>query len=343
MLTPFKSLQTIQEQARIRLQYGYEFIGSPDKIETGCSEKSLVLKNGSHSLYYYRGKKEKNEPLLFIYSLINKPYIFDLRPGRSLIEYLCEQGFDVYLIDWEEPAPDDSFFTLEELVTGTVDRFVRWITRKHEIKSLNILAYCMGATFATMYAAYKPELVNKMVLLTPPLGNEEKGLLQKIAGKINWFNKLEKPGIISGRLLKLFFNSIRPSIALKKERDFWLNYDKENYLENFLPVEKWSNDSPDIPAKVFFEFLDICFSRDQMKTGKIEIGNTKLDFNGVTCPVFSVSAEHDWIIPASSLETVKQVLPNAIHKTSLIPGGHIGLVVGRTALPLWQEIKDFFN
>jgi polyhydroxyalkanoate synthase len=340
---PFKSLQTIQEQIKIRLKYGPEFIGDLNKIAVGCSEKTLVLKNGSHSLYYYRGKKEKNQPLLFIYSLINRPYIFDLRPGRSLIEYLCEQGYDVYLIDWGNPGPEAAFLTLEDIITGTVDRFVKWILRKHEIKNLDIAGYCMGGTFATMYAGYQPQLVNKLILLTPPLGVDEGGLLQKIAGKINWKNKISISGIIPGRLLKLFFNSIRPAISLKKERDFWLNYDKENYLENFLPVEKWSNDTPDIPGQVFFEFLDICFSGDQMKTGKIKLGNTGIDFSKVSCPVLSVSAEHDWIIPAASLETVKKVLPNAEHQSLLIKGGHIGLVVGRTATTVREEINTFLN
>jgi polyhydroxyalkanoate synthase len=340
-MKPLDFIKNVQEQLSIRFRYGQEFMGDPEKIEVGLTERTLVLKNNNHSLYFYPGKQEQNKPLLLIYSLINRPYIFDLRPGRSMIEYLCNNGFDVYLIDWGYPSSEDAMLTLEDLVTKSIHRFTKYILKKYGQEKVDILGYCMGATFATMYAGYAPENINKMILLTPPLGNDEGGMLQKIANKIEWRNKINYSGIISGRMLKLFFSSIRPAITLKKERDFWNNFDKNNFMENFLPVEKWSNDTPDLPGKVFFEFLDICFSKDEMKKGAIKIGETNLDFTKVTLPVFSVAAEHDWIIPSASLENVKLVLPNAQHETYLLPGGHIGLVVGRTAVKLWDRLKEF--
>lgn len=336
-------LKTVQEQISVRLKYGPEFIGDLDKIEVGLSERSLVAKNNSHSLYLYKGKKETNTPLLLIYSLINRPYIFDLRPGRSMVEYLCNQGFDVYLIDWGYPSEEAALLTLEDIVTKTIHRFVQVIKRKHELNKIDVLGYCMGATFAVMYGGYHPESINKMILLTPPLGKDEGGLLQKIATKIDWRGKISHSGVISGRFLKNVFNTIKPVGAIKKERDFWSNYDKETFLEGFLPVEKWGNDTPDIPGQVFFEFLDICFSRDELKKNKIRLGDTSIDTARINFPVLSVAAQHDWIIPSSSLETVKKVMPNAQAETYLLPGGHIGLVIGRTASGLWNKMIDFLR
>jgi polyhydroxyalkanoate synthase len=337
------AIKTLTEQAVTRLKYGPEFIGDPKKIETGLTPRQLVMKDRNHCLYFYPGKKEKNEPLLLIYSLINRPYIFDLRPGRSMIEFLCSQGYDIYLVDWDDATPESALLTLDDLLAGTLHRFTRWVLRKHRAEKLNILGYCMGATFAVMYAALYPELVKKLVLLTPPLGNEAGGILQKIASSICWENKIAGSGIISGRMLKQLFNSVRPAGAIKKERDFWLNYDRENYLENFLPVEKWSNDSPDLPGKIFFEFLDICFRKDLLNTGKFSTGNSHIDLNRVTCPVFSVAARHDWIIPVSALNTVQKVLPAASHRSFEVPGGHIGLVIGKSAGLMWNEMLDFLD
>lgn len=335
--------KTVQEQISVRLKYGPEFIGDLDKIEVGLSDRSLVARNNSHSLYLYKGQKEQNKPLLLIYSLINRPYIFDLRPNRSLIEFLCNQGFDVYLIDWGYPAEEAALLTLEDFVAGSIDRFVNIIKRKHAIDKVDILGYCMGATFAVLYAGYKPESVNKMILLTPPLGKDEGGLLQKIATKIDWRGKISHSGVISGRFLKNVFNAIKPVSAIKKERDFWSNYDKESFLEHFYPVEKWGNDTPDIPGQVFFQFLDICFSKDELKKNVLKLGNTTIDTRKVDCPVLSVAAQHDWIIPSSSLETVKKVMPNSKSENYLLPGGHIGLVIGRTASTLWNKMIEFLN
>lgn len=338
-----KLFETIQEQIKIRSKYGMEFIADLDKVEVGLSERQLVMKNGTHCLYHYPTKKETGKPLLLIYSLINRPYIFDLRPGRSMIEYLCNQGYDVYLIDWSDPDQSSAYLTLEEVVKGTVDRFVKFISKKHSQSSIDILGYCMGATFAVLYAGYHPEQVNKLILLTPPLGNDEGGILQKVASKINWKNKISDSGIISGRMLKLFFNSVKPSASIKKERDFWNNYNQDKFIEGFMPVEKWSNDTPDLPGQVFFEILEICFKDDMLKTAKAKMGETLIDFSKITCPVFSVATQQDWVVPCSSLETVKKVLPNAQHTTYLLPGGHIGLVIGRSASTLWQKISDFLE
>ena len=342
---PFKFLSTLQEQTRIRLQYGPEFIGDSEKIEVGLTERVNVLKEGSHNLYFYQGinKTEKKIPILLIYSLINRSYIFDLRPGRSLIEYLINQGFDVYLLDWGDPTPDMAYKSLEEMIGGTLHRFIRWIRRENDIPKINLLGYCMGGTFATIYSGIHPELINKLVLLTTPLGNDEGGTLQNIAKRINWGKAVSEAGIVSGRQLKLFFSSVKPVGSIKKERDFWLNYDQEKFIDNFLPVEKWSNDTPDLPGQAFFEFLDICFVKDQLKSHKLSLGNSRIDFTKITFPVFSVAAQHDWIIPPSALDTVKEVLPNAEHKIHLLPGGHIGLVVGKQAVNLWEQLKEFFS
>ncbi|MFN8671366.1 MAG: alpha/beta fold hydrolase [Candidatus Sericytochromatia bacterium] len=336
-------LKTIQEQIKIRTKYGFEFIGDIDNIKTGFTERKLVFNERYHKLYFYPSKAEKPEPILLIYSLINKPYIFDLAKGRSLIEYLCDNGFDVYLLDWGQPTNEAAFLTLEEMIFGTMHRAVKYVNRKYN-KKVNLLGYCMGSTFATIYVGKHHNLINSLVLLTPALGKDEGGTLQKIASFIDWNRKTDSSGIISGRFLKLFFNSVKPSAMIKKERDFWKNHDKEEYLNHFLPVEKWSNDTPDIPGKVFTEFLELCFTQDLLKSkNDINIGSTTINFSDVKLPVFSVSAKHDWIIPSTSVETVKEILPNSIHESFIIQGGHIGLVIGKTAPILWEKVRDFYN
>jgi len=343
MLAPFKFLQTIRNQIQVRIKYGPEFIADIEKVKVGLTPKRCVYKEEPHCLYYYPGKDKKNIPVLLVYSLINRPYIFDLRPKRSLIEYLCSNGFDVYLLDWGDPFPETGCCSIADLVCGTLHRCVSWILRHHKISSIRLLGYCMGGTFATIYTALYPEHVDRLVLLTTPLGNDEGGVLQKIASNIDWSKGIEQTNLVSGRFLKWAFNSIRPSINIKKEQDFWQNFDKDEFLEHFLPVEKWSNDTPDVPEHAFYEFLDLCFKRDLFKTGHIKLDNCNVDFTKVKCPVFSVAAQHDWIIPPTALETVQKVLPDAQHKTYLLPGGHIGIVVGKQAVVLWNAIKEFLD
>lgn len=339
--SPLKLLETIQEQARIRLEYGPEFIGDLAQIEVGLTPRHTIYAEGPAQLYFYPSSTETSTPILLVYSLINRPYIFDLRPGRSLIEYLTQSGFDVYLLDWGDPTPDMAYTSLSDLVAGTLRRCVRKVLRRYKQDKINILGYCMGATFASLYAGLEPHKINKLVLLTPMLGQDGKGVLETIVTRQNIPSHLMHQQIISGRQLKLFFNSVRPMSVIKKERDFWRNYDQEVFMDHFLPVEKWGNDTPDLPGRAFQEFIELVFKKDMLKTGTFELGEHLIQLEKVTAPVLAVAAKHDWIIPIEALETCAQVFPNAKYTPYPLSGGHIGLVVGRSANVLWDDIHKF--
>lgn len=341
---PFKLLETLQDQIRIRFQYGPEFIGDLNKIEVGLSPRHCVYRENAHSLYHYLAQGETSlGPVLLVYSLINRPYIFDLRPGRSLIEFLCQQGYDVYLLDWGDPGPEMGATTLGELITGVLRRCVRKVSRLSQQKQIPLLGYCMGASFTTLYAAYRPQDVSRMALLTPILGNDGDGTLQKIARHQEVNQNLLTGQLVSGRQLKWFFNAVKPAGILKKERDFWQNYDSETFLDHFLPVEKWSNDTPDLPGRAFAEFIDLVIRQDALKSGKVYLDDELCDLNTIKCPVLAVVAAQDWIIPASSLETCGDVLKSAEFTPYMLKGGHIGLVVGRSANVLWKDLHAFLQ
>src|ERR1700720_3056993 len=75
------------------------------KAETGRTPKEVIWTKNKARLYHYEPSREKRfpVPILLIYALINRPYILDLTPGNSLVEYLTNQGFDVYMLDWGTP------------------------------------------------------------------------------------------------------------------------------------------------------------------------------------------------------------------------------------------------
>lgn len=341
--SPFRLWQTLYDQLRIRLQYGPEFIGDLEQIEVGLTPRHCIYTEGPHRLYWYPGQKAQNHPILLVYSLINRPYIFDLRPGRSLIEFLCAAGYDVYLLDWGDPTPDLGFTSLGELVSGVLKRSVHQILRRSQKQQIPLLGYCMGATFATLYAALEPDRIERLILLTPILGRDPEGVLQKIVLHQPLSPDLMEGQLISGRQLKLFFNAVRPVQILKKERDFWQNYDQESFMEHFLPVEKWSNDTPDLPGKAFQEFIQLCIQQDALRQGAFNLDSYVLDCRRITCPVLAVAAKHDWIIPVSALETCAAVLSRAAYTPYLLNGGHIGLVVGRSAGVLWKDLLAFLE
>lgn len=85
-------------------------------------------------------------PLLIIYALVNRHYMTDLEPRRSMIRRLLDTGLDVYFIDWAYPDRADSALTLDDYLNRYVDRFVDGIRPAHGVGGLNILGICQGGT-----------------------------------------------------------------------------------------------------------------------------------------------------------------------------------------------------
>ena len=101
------------------------------KAQTGQSPKEVVWTKNKARLYHYLSTPGKRYPvpILLVYSLINRPYVLDLVPGNSLVEYLVKQGFDVYLLDWGVPGDEDASLAFEHFVLDYLARAVKQVLR----------------------------------------------------------------------------------------------------------------------------------------------------------------------------------------------------------------------
>src|SRR3954447_2375831 len=105
------------------------------------------------------------EPVLVCYALVNRPYILDLQPDKSVIRQLLARGFEVYMIDWGAPTAADRSLKLEDYVCGLMKNVVDYILQHEAVSHLNLLGYCMGGAMSTMFTAIHPELVKNLILL----------------------------------------------------------------------------------------------------------------------------------------------------------------------------------
>jgi len=79
------------------------------KAEIAQTPKELIWTLNKAKLFRYvpvvPAEKRHPVPLFLVFALMNRPYILDLRPGHSFVEYMTQQGYDVYLLDWGEAGP----------------------------------------------------------------------------------------------------------------------------------------------------------------------------------------------------------------------------------------------
>ncbi len=139
--------------------------------QVGISPKDPVWTHRKTTLYRYRSDERTHPiPVLLVFALINRPDIFDLRPGNSFVEYLLGEGFDVFLIDWGYPEEEDSEMGLEEYICDELQWGIREVLRASGQDELSLLGWCIGGTLSLMYAGWaRDNPIRNLALLTTPV------------------------------------------------------------------------------------------------------------------------------------------------------------------------------
>jgi len=152
------------------------------EVETGLTSKEVLWQRGDTRLYHYEPTRQKKYPVpvLIVYAPILRPYILDLAPGNSFVEYLLGEGFDVFLLDWGEAGPEDKHISFEDWILDYMPEAVESALSSSEAEKLTIYGYCQGGTMSAMYASLFPDecLKNLILLATPTdFAPEDPGIL----------------------------------------------------------------------------------------------------------------------------------------------------------------------
>src|SRR5688572_7698661 len=127
---------------------GMRIVVEGAQADTGQTPKETVWTKNKARLYHYAPNAEKKHPvpILMVYALINRPYILDLMPGNSFIEYLVGEGFDVYMLDWRSPGDEDKYPTSENYVLDYLPRPVKNVLSNSHSDQFTTPGYCMELT-----------------------------------------------------------------------------------------------------------------------------------------------------------------------------------------------------
>src|SRR5579885_2497156 len=145
----------------------------------GSTPRLLVWRRGKATLWRYRARTAEQHlvPLLLVHSLISRPYILDLIPGNSFVEFLLDRGFDVYLADWGAPAAEDASRRLEDYVLDFLPGMVRAVLATSGATELSLLGYCMGGLLTLLYAATHSQApLRALLTLATPVDFDHLGL-----------------------------------------------------------------------------------------------------------------------------------------------------------------------
>src|SRR5579862_5831461 len=144
------------------------------KAPIARTPKELVWTLNKTKLYRYTPvlppQRRFRIPLLPVFAIMNRPYILDLRPGNSFVEFMIGRGFDVYLLDWGKPGIEDKGMKLDDYAMEYLPRAIRKMKAISGSDVFSMLGWCIGAILTTIYAALRPDDgLRNLLLLTAPI------------------------------------------------------------------------------------------------------------------------------------------------------------------------------
>lgn len=303
----------------------------------GTTPRDVVFREGTLSLLRYRRRTPAThaEPVLFCYALVNRAYILDLQPGKSVVERYLERGFDVYLIDWGVPSHDDRALTLDDYVSGRLARVVDFVLRERRSERLHLLGYCMGGTLSVLYTALQPGKVKTLTLLAAPIDFSGKESLLHV-----WTNRksfdvdtlIDVHGNCPAEFLQTCFLAMRPvQNLLEKNISFFENLEDGRFLSSYFAMETWVNDNIPVAGATFREFVHKLYQNNELVRGDLELGQSQIELQQIRCPLLLLTADRDHLVAPESTRGIRRCVGSREVDELRIDAGHVGLVVSSKA------------
>jgi polyhydroxyalkanoate synthase len=310
----------------------------------GTTPHDVIFRAGTLSLLRYRRDTPAAHPapVLLCYALINRPYILDLQPDKSVVRRYLEQGFDVYLIDWGVPSHADRGLRIEDYVCKLLDSVVELILRQHRCQNLHLLGYCMGGTLAALYTALNPERVKTLTLLAAPIEFGGTETLLNVWASRKYFDVdafVDANGNCPAWFLQLCFLFTKPIQNLvEKNLTFYEQMADARFVSNYLAMERWVNDNIPVAGETFREFVKKLYQENQLVRGELRLGERRVDLGRIACPLLLLTAKNDHLVSPASTNRINAHVASREVKVMTIEAGHVGLVVSSKAhKTFWPE------
>jgi polyhydroxyalkanoate synthase len=321
-----------------RITAATQQLATMDLRPEGCSARAETLRIDKTVLWRYAplAPSAGLPPLVICYALVNRPYMMDLQPDRSLIRGLLARGLDVYLVDWGYPDRADRGLTLDDYVNRYLGACIDHVRRAHDVPAINLLGVCQGGTLAICHAALHPQRVRNLVTMVTPVDFQtDDNLLAKWARKLDVDALVDTLGNVPGELLNAAFIALMPLSQTAGKYAGLADIARDRAaLENFLRMERWIHDSPDQAGAAFRQFIHDFFRENGLVRGTLEIAGRAVDPRRIACPVLSIYASQDHIVPPSASKPLAELVGSRDYTPFEFQGGHIGIYVSRSAQEL---------
>jgi polyhydroxyalkanoate synthase len=329
-------LQREVERSVLRARNGIRMVSGASRPRVGVTPKNVVWSCDRAELWRYTGGPIRHAPpILFVHSLVSRSYIMDLRPGSSTVEHLLGEGFDVFMLDWGVPDERDAENTLELYVDEYLPRAVGALQRESGCDEVSLIGYCLGGTFAALYAADRGrEHVRNLVLLASPVDYSEMGVMVAalLEGRLEPEELLDENGNVPGDALYAAFFMQAPTTEIARYATLLENLWDDEYVEAWQSMAQWSREQVPFPGAALKQVVDQLVRRNALMSGGLRLGRRPLLLADIEANVLVAVAERDKVVPLAAAEPAFHLVGKPDRREELrLTGGHVTFFAGRHA------------
>ena len=328
------------------------------KPPVGTTPADVIHRENKWRLLRYRpaaGGPRFATPVLLVPSLINRHYVMDLLPGKSMAEDLVKAGHDVYCLDWGTPGDEDRHLTFDDVCDRYLGRAIRKVASRSPRGKTHVLGYCLGGTFATIHAAVHQEHIASLLVLAAPVAfSGDEGLLEAWTRSSSFQvgDIVQAFGNVPWQLMQSAFTMLRPTLALSKAvhvvdkaiKTDPVNANKwDEFSEGFRALETWGNDNVSFPGACYVRYIEELYRNDALLRGTFTLSGNAVRLEKIAVPLMCIVFEHDNIVPWKNAAALVDNVGSTDKQLLKLPGGHVGAVVSRNAQKsLWPKMSAFW-
>jgi polyhydroxyalkanoate synthase len=318
----------------LRARNGLRYITGQANV--GATPKDVVWQRDRAELWRYHGGPIRYDPpLVIVHSLVSRSYILDLRPGSSSVEYFLGQGLDVFMLDWGVPDERDADNTLETYVDEYLPRAVAAVRRETGCEEVTLAGYCLGGTFATLYAAGHADVpVRNLILMATPIDYSEMGVMVAgvLAGRLDPEELVDETGNVPADALYAGFFMQAPTKQIAQYATLLENLWNDEFVEGYQAMAQWSRDHVPFPGAALRQIVDQFIRRNVLMTGRVRLGGRTIELEQVPGNVLNTFAEKDNVVPVAAVEPNGRIVGDPSRREELrLGGGHVTFATGRQA------------
>jgi len=318
-----------------QLVKSYQTLSGIRDVDVWQTPKQEIYRQDKLRLYHCpaQGKQRNKTPLLICYALVNRIYMIDLEPERSLLRRLVEGGQDVYLIDWGYPDRADRYLDLDDYLNDYLDNCVDQVCQHAGSEQTNLLGICQGGTFSLCYSALNPDKVKNLITMVTPVDfHTPENLLTALSRYVDSDLAVQCYGNLPGELLNHTYASLMPMrLGVQKHLGMPNQLQGKKSAESFLRMEKWLEDSPDLAGEAFRQFFQQFFEQNLLIKGEAMIGDESVDLQAIQQPVLNIYGTFDHLVPPAASIALKNYVASKDYEELELKAGHIGVFVSSKA------------